>query len=362
MNVTRRAASLFLLFGLLAGNTASAGDDLIIVGAPGGNGIYDPSLVALTENKLWLSYSAVQPLPDGWPPMISSRLARSDDGGLSWLDIQAVAPAARQALPPPHDKLKAVWANEVSRLFHVPSAPKTMQWQVLYHRYLSVWPAGMPEAIRLFEHGWIELRQAGQPEGPWSEPRKLFAGGLYNPVNNNNLGAPDQRLDKLFPQQLGRCLAFTEPGVLVRGDKIYLALKCAAGKDSSIEMLSCDLDFKTCQPAGRLLTDADAARLGDYASWSAPELFEKNNKTYLLVTPTTEPHEEYRGCMLFELEGLNPARLTAKEPLWRTQFPEGAIGGACAFHPASATGLLVSRFQTAPPFFHIQATGQALAP
>ncbi len=355
----RGVFAAFLLCGM---NAAWAAGDLVIRGAPAGNGRYDPSIVAVTEQNLWLSYSAVQPLPDNWPMLISSRIARSTNGGKSWEDVAVAAPSMRQPLPSPHDKLKAVWENEVSRLFHVPAAPPAARWQILYHRYLRVWPAGAPDAVPLFEHGWVEQRQAPSPAGPWSAPRKLFAGALYNPVNDNNLGSPEQRLDKLFPQQFGRCLAFTEPGVLVQGDAVSIALKCAAGKNSSIVMLRCNAALQSCQPAGILLTDADAAELGDYASWSAPELFERDGKTYLLVTPTTEPNEVYRGCMLFELASLNPAALRDKQPLWRIPWPEGAIGGACAYHPASATGLLVSRFQPALPFFHIETTGQALPP
>jgi len=91
-------------------------------------------------------------------------------------------------LPPPNEALAAAWSHEVGRLVHDEFAPAGTEWKLMWHRYLTVYNGAK---LRLFEHGWISLRSAPSPEGPWSAERKLFTGLGYDTANDVTIGAPE---------------------------------------------------------------------------------------------------------------------------------------------------------------------------
>jgi len=91
----------------------------------GAGGIYDPSLAEDGSERLWMSYSAVQPSPIHGLAFnaISTRVAYSDNRGRDWTDAGVVNASAAVQLPPPHQRLAARWEHEVSRLLYDPWAP-----------------------------------------------------------------------------------------------------------------------------------------------------------------------------------------------------------------------------------------------
>lgn len=344
----------------LAATAQISGERVVVQGlvGDGAGGIYDPSLAEDGSERLWMSYSAVQPSPIHGLAFnaISTRVAYSDDRGRDWTDAGVVNRSTDVRLPPPHDRLAAKWEHEVSRLAFDPWAPEPLRWKLLWHRYLRVHDGQAPDSAPLFEHGWIELKTAPDPRGPWSAGRKLFAGSHYNRANDTTIGPPELRLDRLFSgaAALGDCLAFTEPGAFARADAVYVSLKCATGRPTGkVVLLACRRDFRACDFKGIFLRDADAARFGrGYSGFSATELVAHGERVFLAVTPTREPGESYHGCLFFEVAALDRARLRGLEPQLVVSAGEGVINGACGYTPGAADGVYLSRYfpGTAQPF------------
>lgn len=361
------AASLAIA--LAIGSRAGA-ERLVIEGlgdaAPGG--IFDPSLVDDGTGRLWMSYSAVAPSPRHGLAFnaIGTRLAHSDDGGHRWFDAGPVNVATDVALPPPHERLVAKWEHEVSRLLFDPWSPEPERWKLLWHRYLRVHDGTAADSRPLFEHGWIELKVAANPRGPWSVGRKLFAGALYNSANDATLGPPEMRLDRLFPGsgRLGGCLAFTEPGVLAREAGVYVTLRCAAPPaDGKIVLLRCDHALRECSYRGTLLHDVEAARFGrGWTGFSATDLVEREGRVRLVVTPTRPPGETYQGCLFLELVSLQAARLRVRDGLPAVALElageTGSFNGACAYTERAGGVYLSQHAAGAPDRFRVVRTGR----
>ena len=255
--------------------------------------------------------------------------------------------------------------HEVSRLVYDPFAPAGTEWKLLWHRYLSMW---MGNNLRLFEHGWMGLRTAAAPAGPWSAERKLFTGIGYDTVNDATIGAPEFRPDALFPgaAALGSCALFTEPALLVQVDGIYVAMLCGSLPGSKVVLLRCAHDFSTVEYLGDFLTDVDAALIDPgYDGFSAAELVETDKGIYLMVTPTV-PGDGYRGCLVFVVTDLGTATLarsgntpTVVESVFGTP---GSFNGACGYtDAASGSGIIYSEFFPGEvPEFRLFGSGKML--
>ena len=315
-------------------------------------GIFDPSVVDDGSGKLWMSYSTVRPSAKHGKvfPQLGTRIAYSTNGGVDWTDADVtVAPPEEVKLPPPHNKFDAVWVNEVSSLAYDSYARPESRWKLVWHRYLRVYDGKSRDAPRLFEHGWISQRSAPSPTGPWSPERKLMVGKGYSDANNNTIGPPEMRLDRLFPgrDQLGRCLVYTEPSMLVQKDGIYTAFHCATGRsDGRIVLLRCDHEFQSCTYQGAFLEDDEAKRYGrDFDGFSATEMVSRGARTYLLVTPTRSPGSLYAGCLIFEIESLEKAKLKASDGkaavVDKVNGDEGTFNGACGYIPGDVGGGVV---------------------
>lgn len=346
-------------------------NEITLNGFAPANGIFDPAPTVDGGGRLWMSYSAVKPSPAS-PVLahVSTRIARSADGGLSWQDIGVAPNRADDFLVPDGagGSYQATWHYEVSRLVYDPHDPQAeRRWKLLWHRFLGVEING--QNIPLFDHSWIGLSTAPAPEGPWSGERKLFVGAGYNADSNDVLGAP--QIDLSAYPAVQQCLALTEPGVLVKSDALYISLKCGSDTAGKIFLLRCDRGFTAsgCDYRGDFLLDDEAARFQnagqDFAGFSASEMFTVGAKDYLMVTPNTPSEDLYRGCLVFEISDLNTAGLKrqAGEPVLLTRIEgiPGSFRGACGYHTAlSASGVLLSQHSLSVPNFHIVATGVQL--
>lgn len=327
----------------------------------GANGIFDPSLTADGRGALWMSYSAVQPSPVEGTKLerISTRLAVSRDGGRTWRDTGAVNRSEPQKLPPPHDTLSAVWEHEVSRVLYDPYAPPNARWKLVWHRYLRVYPPGAPDSRGLFEHGWIAAKTAPSPNGPWSPERKLFTGLGYDAIDDGVIGPPEVLLDRLAGD-LGRCAAFTEPGLLATREHVYVSLRCAPapGSEGRVVLLACDHALRACTYRGTLLRDGEARAFGpDLATFSATDLVESRGRALLVVSPATgPPGDGYRGCLFFAFDSLDDARLRP-QPVARIDDPDARFEGACGYVAGLVGGVFINEYVPARPNFRIRRTG-----
>lgn len=317
----------------------------------GSHGIFDPSLAAdPSQPRIWMSYSEVTDsvLWAGQNAWIRTRLASSDDAGATWTDAGLVVnPAEDVTLPfaPPNDA--GTWESEVSSITSDPMAPSNERWKLVWHHYLTV------NGVRHFEHGWIALRTAPDPTGPWSAERKLFAASLYDPANDVIIGPPEVQLDLLHPD-LATTLVCTEPGLLATSHGLYVVLHAADGTSANGRIVLVE------QPAGSsswfyrgsfLVNDVDGPAAG-VDGYSAPALFVKNGDPYLIATPAVADY--YSGTAVFRITGLQHAQLERSAgvpvPCFTHDGDVGSFNGAAAYvEEATACGLLFGQLQPALP-------------
>jgi hypothetical protein len=318
----------------------------------GDHGIFDPSLAKdPTNSRIWMSYSEVDNYPyNVLNSAINTRLAYSDNSGADWNDSGTVVNQSSPLGPLNPDNL-ANWQYEVSSICYDPGAPVNEKWKLMFHRYLCL------NGNRLFEHGWIGMRTTSAPDGTWSDERKLFVGSLYDHVNDDPIiGAPEVILDELHAD-LNDCLAFSEPGLLATDTALYCVMLGAEATNGRIILLKYPHSTSTWEYRGTfMLNSSDGPSLG-YDGFSAPSLFRKDSKYYLMVTP--QKADKYLGTLVIEIIDLDSAILKKDGGvLVIEQIISGRSGshnGAAGYIPESyASGIIYSDVMlTAPLDFRI---------
>ncbi len=348
-----------------AASTHASFSPIGISGIAVDEGNFDPGPTQAADDTLWMSYSHVAIAPAG-NKQIETRLAVSNDAGLSWQDQGVSVNTPSSLLFAPPNNINAI-AHEVSRLIYNPYAASVGAdpWILLWHRYLSVYN-GVTD-IRLFEHGWIGLKSGSSPI-LLSNERKLFTGNLYNSINNGDpLGVPEYPLDVLYPAMLGSCLVFSEPGLLPQPDGVYISMLCSEGIDAGKNiLLRCDHAMNNCVYRGELINNSEAASFGAFDGFSGSELVAVGYRNYLIVTPVSNPGGIYRGCIAFEITNLSNASLKRSNGVAEallTLPPQGDFNGACAYHETlSGSGIMMSQaFISESPTFRLFASGVAIA-
>ena len=335
-----------------------------VLGVPVDEGVFDPAPTDDSSGTTWMSYSYVSAPTSTVPRTVETRLAITQDGGLRWHDMGLTLNAATPLpLPPPNDRNAAV--HEVSRLLYNTEAlaAGSDPWLLLWHRYLSVLVG--TESTRQFQHGWIGMK-SGPTATTLGAERKLFTGAGYDPANNSDaLGAPEYPLDQLYPDTLGDCAAFTEPGVLTKPEGVYVSLVCAkTTPPGDIVLLRCDHQLHGCVLLGVLLSGAEASALTPtFDNFSASELVTSRGADYLLATPTSSVGgHRYRGCVAYpvNLPGAQVHRDAGEVPVPSLVLgPHGDFNGACGYSAGlTASGVLMGEaFFTEQPIFRVYATG-----
>ncbi|MCU7918807.1 MAG: hypothetical protein KZQ95_10670 [Candidatus Thiodiazotropha sp. (ex Epidulcina cf. delphinae)] len=302
---------------------------------------------------------------------VRTRIASSQDGGASWVDV-GVDPNQSNLLPDFQVTVgaEAVWVTwrfEVSRLFYDPyDTDANQRWKILWHRVAAI---GSPDPAALYQNSWIGYSSAATPDGSWHAERKLFTGSLYNSADMDPvIGPPEFPLNTDYSTDLGGCTLFTEPGVLARSDGICISLQCTG--ERKIVLLRCDRVFSTCDYLGDLLTAADASQFslnGESLDFiGASELVDTETATYLIVTGVDQvipgadqPTNRYSGCLVFRVSDLDSARVEriAGNPVLikRVDGSSGSFNGACGYDAqADGSGIIYSEFTPiATPRFHL---------
>ncbi len=335
-----------------AGAERDAGASWVLVSGvdAGHHGIFDAAPVVVDDGLAYMSYSTVDDstrYPD--VAAIGTHIARSTDQGLTWHEVGLVNGAEFQPIDVPGVPVDGgVWNQEVSRLRFDPyAANESERWVLVWHRYLSL-PAPVPRAEqRRFEHGWLALKTAATPEGPWSAERKWVTAPTYLTADDAIGGPAELRLTDVSPT-LADCAALTEPSPLMRATSWVLAAQCA-GAHQRIVFLERSRATGQWRSLGSVL-DGHAA----------PELVEMHDgRVYLLATPTLG--ELYRGCVAYEVTSFDPLTLAAT-PALTLGLGESDLGfaGACAAAEGLATGVLQSVMFAHDPMFRLSATHQVL--
>lgn len=346
-------------------------------------GIFDPSISQdPNSNRLWMSYSSVEtsdfyPSTEYWA--VSIRLAYSDDSGITWQDGGVlVAPKIETTvgpLPIIGGEIPAasngIWQSETSSLIYDPSpASEDQRWKLIWSQYLHA------DSKSLFaDYAWIASKTAATPlELATAEPTKLFSGfGLQAQSSNTGMpvfapigGDPLIRLNLDLDQTIGGAdlndlalCVFAEPGMLATNNALYLAVYCA---DLSTQPLSENLVYFRCNSPcnmqdnqsweylGKLLTPEDALSINDGHHFQAPQLVEKGDTIYLLVTPVdTSVGERYNGCRVYEFVDINSNQLRRENgelnEVVRIDGEPSTHNGACSAITGLDGGILLSQFE-----------------
>lgn len=339
----------------------------------GSKGIFDASLEKSDSNRVWMTFSAVDPSPL-WPVenyhSVSTHLAYSDDGGSSWIyskKLNALKDVNISALSYPLNT--GTWHGETSTLIYEPSAPTNQRWKLMWHRYLLINYANVTAIPdyhgRRFEHGWIALKQADSPENlDTAAEIKLFGASGYSSENNNINGitkptvggAPLINLH-LLHSDLNSCVLFTEPSLLVAENKVFLFIGCGAAQTVSSQedikgiLLSCNspCDF-TSQSSwtylGTIINRSMAEAMG-YKRFNGGEIFKGSDGYYLGISPVSDsPYvDSYNGCYFFKFSNLVTGQLEKSGSLPKVvktyNGESNSFNGACAYERFSNQGGMI---------------------
>jgi hypothetical protein len=267
-----------------------------------------------------------------------------------------------------------------------PYAPLPERWKLFWHHYLRVNEGGQ------FQNGWIGYKSAETPQALRSAKEvKLFGARAYDAVNDDPhskthppVGGPPAVQVNTLHKDMTMCVAVSEPGAMATQSGRYMSLDCfeprvhnligllgmgLLGSQARVVMLKCD---SPCHPASpeawrsiaTVLTDDDA-KLGAFRSYSAPDLFSRDVKTYPMATRVSDKpwKGSYSGCDIFRFANLETAALEKDHGRLRivgqVQGIPGSFNGACTFQPAvAAAGYLYGeiRFVDKHPFLQIFQT------
>ena len=163
--------------------------------------------------------------------------------------------------------------------------------------------------------------------------------------------------------------------IISRSDALYLAMFCSdvISTQESIVLFRCAspcsmTDAVAWEYLGKLLTPDDAAVNTRHDHYQAPDIFEHNGRTYLLVTPvqeeTTEIETEtgpatetisyYDGCRLYQFADIDTGALLREDSgvLLEAQRVRGEAQthhGACSAIDGLLGGIIFSQFEVDNP-------------
>lgn len=313
-------------------------------------GAFDPSIEYAPDGTGWMSYSGIR----DDPPRVTTQLARTDDGGASWIHVAELNPSTAETVDVGGSPSNGWWWHEVSTLVYDDGDPAPeRRWKLYWHEYFH-------DGARQLTHGWIAVRYAGAPQGPWSARERLFGthftDSAYPTLVNLN------QLD----DALGMCVAYSEPGAAVVDGALYLALLCPLAPEpiEFTQVLVRSLDHGTSWQFVAVLADeTDAAALGNI-HFSAADLVRVGGTDYLVQTPVrpgvgldNQPGDAYSGCDVFRFSDLATGQLERDGgQLTSLRYIEGDASrfrGACSFDERNqAGGIVLSQFypETDRPF------------
>ncbi len=307
-----------------------------------------------------MSYSEVTD-SEMWPEQnlpVQTRLAWSADEGDTWTDSGSVVnPAQDVILPldPPHNA--GTWVQEVPALILDPGGQADERWKLIWMNYLQI------NKAPFYIHGWLALKTAPTPVGPWSSERKLFAGVWYDPINDATIGPPEVFVNLLSPE-LSTVAILAEPGLLATAEALYVVMFAAESdlETEKIILLKWQHPDGPWQYLGSFLNNRVDGPLLGFDGFNAPELFVQNDTIYLIVTPHSAAR--YQGTLVFEVTNLETATLKRVDGTPTSALEiygvNGTHNGAAGYHEkATASGLIYSEVDIyqEPLFFRIFKSG-----
>lgn len=358
---------LFIGLALATPAGAAAPARIVISGELALNGTFDPSLEFAPGGEGWLSYSAVfgDVLP--WGPHVETHLARTIDGGESFVFESVVNPSLPGTLQLIGGGVETgVWNYEVSSLVHDPDDPGR-EWKLFAHKIFRRTEQNFTEEQNMPGYSWIVLKTAPHPAGPWSAERALLSSGPLPPAPYDAVEFSINDLDETGG--LDHLLVYSEPGAFYRDGVLYLSLTGLTTTHDRIVLLASDDHGDTWRYVGTPITVGDANQLG-YLAIDGSAIAEQAGQVFLLLTPETSS-VVHDGTLVFAFDDLEGAALVRRGGVPVVHgvlpaipgLPAGRRGGQADFHESSSIGVVQPSLtmEAYPEFFRIYATRRSLS-
>ena len=321
-------------------------------GLANARGFADPSLRRdPATGTLWMAYS--------WPAMsfqsstqaavtVNNHLARSVDGGATWLFVRELWTSTSASGP---DGTPGYMNQEAVSLAPRVTATGTV-WYSARLQYFTT-PADGPDASTFV----IRVASASSPE--------LLAGAaavaLGGAASAAGWGA-DVDLSIHSPD-LAQCV-FNDPGLLARGDTLYLAIECQvfepSGERPEKEFVAVFSTLPSGVPRtwswrylGKLARAGEAAELGGQSLLQTDLAVAQDGTLLAIMSPSAPgaPLAQHFGCRVVEVTSLaeprlardNTGRLRVRASVTMSDVAATGGPGSCGYDPASATGIVIAR-------------------
>jgi hypothetical protein len=331
-------------------------------------GVWHPSLVyPAGATQGFLAYTSVP-----GEAAVHTRLAVSSDSGRTWVFLTTVNQADPLTAATTDTTLcgatacDGTWVHDNPSLVADPSDPDTTRrFKLFVHSYF----VGTARSLAAPQYGTLSLYTAPHVIGPWSLESKALGWNSTSPVSSTGVGqniSTDAALGGL-----AGCYYLFDPGALVRGDTIDLALACVhldAVYSTDIRLIRSTDHAASWHSVGTMLSTTDAGTVGSVSpQLSGADLFRVGTTIYLLATPQgvlSSGAVGNRGCLEFEVSDIETGAVRRDGgggPVVLNGFfgTQGTLAGACtADAGATTSGILIA--VAGPqyyPTFQILATG-----
>ena len=328
-------------------------------------GFADPALIAdpLVAGRLWMAYSYLGGRPaqgaDGRPvgiPHASTHLARSDDSGRTWY-FDTVLWDSELVDDPEGRGPPSYFGSETPSLAVLRAGGETTWFSVRLSYFLEPVTAYEPR----YATGWT--MRVARATGP-SPAALAVAAEVVLGVRTTALGyGAHVDLNALAPE-LTDCAMWNNPVVAIEAGRLFLIAECLAfdGRNINLDatrmvVLSTNATGEVAQWRWRydgVLADRTLARaVGGERLVSATIVRGADGALLFIATPHIGREVFGQGCVVMELDSLAPPRVrrdSAGAPVVRARQTSRADRhfrtGACAYHPASVTGLITVEAHT----------------
>lgn len=322
-------------------------------------GFADPALHhdPAQPGRIWMLYSHLSGKPATSAggamvgvPHVATRLARSDNGGTSWVHEAIVwdSPlvADPEGLGPP-----SYFGSETPSLTAVADASGVTWYSVRLAYFLEARTAYAPR----FTSSWVMRVAAARSPTPAG-----LAGAADAVLGTSTTAAvygPHVRVNALSPTLAG-CTFFNNPAIFAQGDRLYLVPECLEFDGNVVSAARSRMVVLRTRPVGApstwvweyvgVIADQALAReLGGERVVSATISRTVNGTLLFMATPLGGSSGVGTGCVAVELASLDPPsmrRNAAGQLVVRArQTAAGDAGwhtGACTHDPRSATGIV----------------------
>lgn len=351
---------------VFGGHPNAAHAELAIVGDPVANGFFDPSIEIDPETGIaWLAYSNVYGNDPAWGPHVESHLARSDDGGVTWIYETKLNESTPGSIVLDGQVVPGYWNFEVPSLVY-DASDVGKEWKLMVHQIFR--RGGIDPFLEMStvpSHSWLELHEAPSPTGPFTLVSRFGAGPLPP------LQYPIDQAWNPLDASLASSLVYSEPGLIAANDKLYLSISALSQAAPTrfvgqVVLLVSDDHGATWSFEGPLLTTTDAEAMG-FEDFGGSALVRQNGLFFLLVSPGTVAIPR-SGTAIFQIVDLEGAELleVGGLPLMLDQVAltplpgSSRFGGQGTYHEdAAAGGILMNQLEIAamPELFQIRETG-----